>query len=561
MCGIPMEPPADYTQGARLTFEQAVAHVGGMDNLISAEGRHMIDVHRKDYIWKYPGHGYCTYCGEDVGDMKAKHNAEVTCPRCGREVRFKHEARGHSRIFEQFCLYEWRKSLIDPETVVLTAAHVWRDSSRDNPEREPLNTHASAIYVFRPGMAVTVYKNHHWNRNEAYYWGRVNSCAPDHTEFAGGRMDIVQDYGSFLHAIGGTRIGRLFQLLNPRSRERHTLELDAIASCAKRPWLEYLAKAGQTDLAAKLMRWRKIPREVVPNQRAKTPRALLGLTEGQWHEVRRDGISLTVDMLKGLSSLRDMGFGNIHMADLLTIMKDISAVWHLDTLAPTKRRTPYATDTLSDILASERLPDKLKRKILRRALKDLSHAMEWRDYFAQLRRLGEDLSDTALCLPRDMHAMHQRMIERENALRAEAAAKAEAARNAEEAKKARVFAAKRLPKLRKEYSFHAHGLVLRPFESAREVQAEGRTLHICIGSYAERYLSGGTVICCLRREEEPDVPWRAVEFSAQTGKMVQDRGEHNDTRGGIEPGTQKQLRLFWAAFERRKAHGRIERTA
>ena len=44
----------------------------------------------------------------------------------------------------------------------------------------------------QPGMAVTVYKNHHWNRNEAYYWGRVNSCAPDHTEYMGGKMDIVR---------------------------------------------------------------------------------------------------------------------------------------------------------------------------------------------------------------------------------------------------------------------------------------------------------------------------------------------------------------------------------
>lgn len=561
MCGIPMEPPADYTEGKRLTFKQAVAHVGGMDNLISAEGRHMIDVHRKDYIWKYPGHGYCTYCGEDVGDMKAKHNADVTCPRCGREVRFKHEARGHSRIFEQFCLYEWRKSVIDPETVVLTAAHVWRDSSRDRPEQEPLHTHASAIYVFRPGMAVTVFKNHHWHLDEAKYWDRINSVAPDHTEYMGGRMDIVQDYGSFLNAIEGTRIGKLYALLNPRSRERHTLELDAVASCAKRPWMEYLAKAGQTDLAAKLMRWRSIPRKVVPNQRAKSPRALLNLTEAQWHEVRRDGISLTVDMLKCLSMLRDMGFGGIHMAELQELMKDPSAPWHLETLAPTETRARWAADTLWDILTTGRVPEKLRRKILRRALKDLRHASEWRDYFAQLRRLGEDLTDTALCLPKDMHAMHQRMIERENALRAEAVVKAEAKLNAAEAARVRVFAAKRLPKLRKDYYFHAHGLVLRPFESVSEVHAEGRTLHICIGSYAERYMDGGTVICCLRREEEPDVPWRAVEFSTQTGKMVQDRGEHNDTRGGIEPGTQKQLRLFWAAFERRKAHGRIERTA
>lgn len=561
MCGIPIMPPADYTQGRRLTFEQTVAHVGGMDNLISAGGRHMIDIHRRDYIWKYPGHGYCTYCGGDVGDMRARHNDEVKCPLCGRQVLFKHEARGHGRIFEQFCLYEWRKSLIDPEAVVLTAAHVWRDSSRDNPEREPLHTHASAIYLFRPGMGVTVYKNHHWNRDEAKYWDKVDSVAPDHTEYMGGKMDIVLDHGDFVQAIEGTRIGRLFRMLNEASNRRDTLELDAIAACAKRPWLEYLAKAGQKALAARLMRWRTIPREVVPNQRAKTPRALLGLTEAQWHETRREGISLTADMLRCMYALRTMGFGGVHMSELQDMMKDSNALWHLEALAPTKPTARYAADTLSDILTSERLPDKLKRKILRRALRDLRHASEWRDYFAQLRRLGEDLTDTALCLPKDMHAMHQRMIERENALRAEAAAKAEAKRNAAEAARTRVFANKRLPKLRKEYLFHAHGLVLRPYESVLEVQAEGRTLHICIGSYAERYINGGTVICCLRREEEPDVPWRAVEFSAATGKLVQDRGEHNDCRGGIDPGTRVQLRLFWAAFERRRKHERIAGTA
>ncbi len=561
MCGIPIMPPADYTQGRRLTFEQTVAHVGGMDNLISAGGRHMIDIHRRDYIWKYPGHGYCTYCGGDVGDMRARHNDEVKCPLCGRQVLFKHEARGHGRIFEQFCLYEWRKSLIDPEAVVLTAAHVWRDSSRDNPEREPLHTHASAIYLFRPGMAVTVYKNHTWYRNEARDWVRIDSCAPDHTEYMGGKMDIVLDHGDFVQAIEGTRIGRLFRMLNEASNRRDTLELDAIAACAKRPWLEYLAKAGQKALAARLMRWRTIPREVVPNQRAKTPRALLGLTEAQWHETRREGISLTVDMLRCMYALRTMGFGGVHMSELQDMMKDSSALWHLEALAPTKSTARYAADTLSDILTSERLPDKLKRKILRRALRDLRHATEWRDYFAQLRRLGEDLTDTALCLPKDMHAMHQRMIERENALRAEAAAKAEAKRNAAEAARTRVFANKRLPKLRKEYLFHAHGLVLRPYESVLEVQTEGRTLHICIGSYAERYINGGTVICCLRREEEPDVPWRAVEFSAATGKLVQDRGEHNDCRGGIDPGTRVQLRLFWAAFERSRKHERIAGTA
>jgi len=544
-----------------LTFEQAVAHIGGMGSLISGEGRNLIDLNRRDYIWKYTGHAYCTYCGEDVGDMRARHNAEVGCPNCHRAVTFKHESRGHSRIFDQFCLYEWRRSVTDPEAVVLTAAHVWRDSSRDHPEAEPLHVHASAIYVFRPGKAVTVFKNHRWYSDEAQYWERIRNVAPDHTAYDGGKMEIVMDYGGFVHAIEGTQIGRLFAMLNKDSNRRDTLELQAIASCARRPWLEYLYKAGQGKLAAAMMRWHSIPRDIVVNQRAKTPRALLGLTEAQWHEVRRDGIRLTETMLQSMYHLRAMGLGSLHMAEVLEIMgrSKYSTAYSLSIIAPSQRRERWHTDTLGDILAAERVPEKVRRKVYRRALKDLAHATEWRDYFGQLRRLGEDFADTALILPKDMHAMHQRMIEREQAIRAEARAMAEAKRSAEMDAETRVFVQKRLQKLQRDYGFRAHGLVLRPFESVREVQAEGRALHICIGSYAERYMTGGTVICCLRREEEPDVPFRAVEFSAATGQLVQDRGDHNDIHG-IEPGTKKQLRLFWAAWERRKDE-RVTRSA
>lgn len=555
MCGIPMEPPSDAVRGRRLTFEQAVSHIGGMGHLISEDGWRLIDLNRKDYMWKYPGHAWCGYCGADVGDLRAKHNSDVTCPHCGRTVIFKHESRGHARIFDEFCLYEWRRSAIDPETVVLTAAHVWRDSTRDRPEREPLRVHASAIYVFRPGRAVTVYKHHRWHTDDAQYWERVDSVGADHTEYMGGRMDIVMDYGAFLRAIEGTRIGRLFTLLNGATNRRDALELDAIASCARRPWLEYLAKAGQAALAGELMRMKHIPTAVIPNQRARKPAALLGLTEAQWHEVRRDGIRLSAFRLECMDHLRRMGLGDLHMAEVLTITGQGKSMtgYELSILAPSPRRERYQTATLGDVLATERVPEKTRRKIYRRAIRDIEHAGEWRDYFVQLRRLGEDFTDTALILPRDMRAMHQRMIERENAMREETRAQRDAKRAAAAASKYRHFADRRLKKLRREYAFRAHGLMLRPYESAAEVIDEGRALHICIGSYVKRYLEGGTVICCLRREEEPDEPFRAVEFSPVTGKLVQDRGMYNDTRGGIEPGTKKQLELFWKAFERRNA--------
>ena len=159
-------------------------------------------------------------------------------------------------------------------------------------------------------------------------------------------------------------------------------------------------------------------------------------------------------------------------------------------------------------------------------------------------------ADMALLLPKDMARMHQRMNDRENAIRAE--------KRARELEGKQTALEKRLAKLRKGYTFAACGLVLRPFESMAEVVTEGQRLHICIGSYAERYADGGTIICCLRRADAPDVSWRAVEFSAATGKKVQDRGAYNDGMGHeIPPEDKKLLSRFWAAWD--KAHKNDEK--
>jgi len=536
-------PEAIETGRKRLTFLQAAAHIGGVERLISEDGRRLIALNAREFIWKYTGHGFCTACGADVGDMKARHGARVNCPACGREVEFRHEARGHRRVFDQFVLYEWRRSILDPEAIALTAAHVWRDSTHIAPESEPLRIHASALYLFRPGRGVTVYKNHCWNDKENRCWDSVSSVHPDHTGYGGGGIEVVEDFCGFRQAVEGTRIGRLFDLLNGYSNRRDLTEVIGIANCARRPWLEYLAKCGQGKLAAALMRMPRIPRDVIPNPRARNPRALLGLTEAQWHETRRDGIDITQEMLTALSMLRRMGLGDMRMAEVraLFCQGDWGVNYHLELIAPSDRRQRLrGMDTMGDVMNAVGVPEKLKRKAYRRAIKDLQHASERRDYYEQLRRLNEDLTDTALLLPKDLHGMHQRMIERENALRAEAMR-----REAEALKEG--FAA-RLEKLKAKYCFSACGLVLRPYESAGEVVEEGTALKICIGSYAKRYMEGGTIICALRRAEAPETPWRAVEFSTATGAMVQDRGYKNDTAGAIPEADARKLKEFWAAW-------------
>ena len=556
MCGIPMTPPSDAATGKKLTFEQALAHIGGRENLISDQGMALARGAAHDYIWKYPdGSAFCTACGGRPDGLKRRHGAVEPCPICGKKVEFRHEARGHKSEYDEFYVYEWRRSAIDPQAITLTATDVWRDSRHAAPEAEPLRIEPQSLYIFRPGHAVTTYRR--WYLNEQR-WHSVDSIAPAHTGgYGGNTLKFVMDWGEFRLALEGTRIGETFALLAAHSNRRDELELPAIANCARRPWLEYLAKAGQPALAAELMRMDRVPRDVVPRQRARAPRELLGLTEGQWYEIRRDRIPLTCEALKVLGKLRRCGLEDVKIAEAVRLSRDVMSAWRLDTLAPSRVRREYHTPTACDIMEDAGVPEKLRRKACRRIAADLEHAQEWRDYYQAVVGAGEDLRDTRFLLPRDMHAMHDEMTRRERLMMEEIRARADA-RKAEKLAQMQAAFLPRLEKLRRKYCFSACGLILRPYESAGEVLAEGRALDICIGGYAEGYMQGRNIICCLRRAEEPDEPWRAVEFSTKDGRMVQDRGYKNDrtTNGGyrstIGPGTRAQLRLFWAAWERHR---------
>ena len=84
-----------------------------------------------------------------------------------------------------------------------------------------------------------------------------------------------------------------------------------------------------------------------------------------------------------------------------------------------------------------------------------------------------------------------------------------------------------------------------------------------MGGYIDRYAKGDTVICVLRRDVEPDRPWRTVEISPKTGKLIQDRGYRNDTSMGtpLTPQYKAALDLFWEAWGERHHRQRERRTA
>lgn len=159
------------------------------------------------------------------------------------------------------------------------------------------------------------------------------------------------------------------------------------------------------------------------------------------------------------------------------------------------------------------------------------------DLWRMIVAAGGALTD-ADAFPRDFREAHNRVLQRVTA-----------AANTEKDKKI----AARAVKLEAQYGFEFGGLILRPAMSAAEVVREGQLLHHCVGSYVEKYASGATAIFVLRRAAQPDEPWRTVEISPASGRVVQDRGLHNDWgRYEIGDDYRAMLAMFWEAWGERK---------
>lgn len=184
-----VDAPKRKAIGKRMSFEEAVEHVGGLEQMISAEGRSAIHENAVDYMWKYGktdnGNAYCTACGTCFEPeryvIRGRQNQQMECPACGKWVTFKYAEKGHKSVYDQFVFYEWRRSVLEPETVTLTAAHIWRDSGDEMPEDAPLNIAVSALYVFKSGMRPAVFKRSVWKtkshrrRNSAGWRAAIRS--------------------------------------------------------------------------------------------------------------------------------------------------------------------------------------------------------------------------------------------------------------------------------------------------------------------------------------------------------------------------------------------------
>ena len=136
------------------------------------------------------------------------------------------------------------------------------------------------------------------------------------------------------------------------------------------------------------------------------------------------------------------------------------------------------------------------------------------DYWSMAERAGEDLTDRDVLFPQNLKTAHDRLVEQQKQKAAE---------------KRRASFQQRYERMKK-YAFEDGNILIRPCETEEELIAEGKTLHHCVASYAERHARGDLTIFFIRRKDKPDEPWFTLDFNEKTLSVTENRGLRNCAR-------------------------------
>ena len=143
-----------------------------------------------------------------------------------------------------------------------------------------------------------------------------------------------------------------------------------------------------------------------------------------------------------------------------------------------------------------------------------------RDYYRLCDTLGIPV-DKDTRFPKDLVREHDRLTAEVNRRKAEIEKEEEVKRDALIRQRAAVLAA---------LASDNGVLMIRPVASLGELKDEGKQLHHCVASYAEKVASGKTDIFFIRKVKSPDKPFFTLELNEESVRVVQNRGKGNCDR-------------------------------
>ena len=443
----------------------------------------------------------CSRCGKNIvlaADLA--HKDKATCPKCRAKGEVVHGWR-KPEIEEKHYFTYFERALYDKEAIIARSFAVYRYICADTGE-------IVDDYVPREYYLMRRHEVSHWSRSEDAFgyewWNKRRSLYS---------RNYIMELSGYIVWNG---LDRLIPLLTDSWLKYSQLDAylrltihfggDAfryIEFYQKHPQLEYVMKMGLGNIVAEGLGTRSSFRNLF-NWRGKTPKELLRVPIGKNDVLALSALATDIDTLNLALYLKKNS--RFSLVDLAQKRKELEQLSHFDTCEMFDTLKGYGVcseETLKYILRQQQ---KKKRYYSIRGV-----LIDWIDYLKDCGKLGLTLEDTAVLKPHDLQQAHQNII-------TQLKIKADEELDKQIAK---------LKEERKQYNFAAGGFIAKVAESSSKLIAEGKVLHHCVGTYADRHAKGKCTIILIRRLEEPEVPFYTMELVGLEKRIIQVRGNHN----------------------------------
>lgn len=441
----------------------------------------------------------CSRCGKHIvlAKFKLSHKDRTTCPKCGADGEVVHAWR-RARTQAKYYFTYFERALYDKEAIIARSFAVYRCISaatgeifEDYVPRE--------YYLMRKNEAI------HWT-HECDFWGN---------EWWSKRRSLYSK--DYVMELSGYQVWLGLDRLKPLLKDSWLKysQLDAfirltgaegafryIELYQKHPQLEYIMKMGLWNIIAEGLRCRSFRN--IFNWKGKTPKDLFGVPIGKGDMLALSALAVDMDTFHLALYLKKNS--RFSLTDLAQKRKELERLSNFDTCERFDTLKGYgvcAEETLKYILRQQQ--KKTRYQSIRGVL------IDWMDYLKDCNELGLSLEDTAVLKPHDLQQAHQNII-------AQLKIKADEELDKQMAK---------LKEERKRYNFAAGGFIAKVAENSTELIVEGKVLHHCVGTYADKHAKGKCTIILIRRLEEPEVPFYTMELVGPEKRIIQVRGNHN----------------------------------
>lgn len=443
------------------------------------------------------------------------HNQSVTCPMCGRVCT----AKQIGRVKNGATLWEeQRVALVLPEGhdrvwIMAWYAQKQYDRGRLDCRPEP-SLNARAAYLLTPGESVK------WSMHEGTYGGtRGFQTAKAATEPWPEAPSWWYPWAGYwmlgLERLDGTflQYSQLDRMEAFWGRERKPgyvtgRPVQYLCEYAERPQMEILVKLGMERDIERMLETRVTYGRTL-DWRGMTPQALFRLNGQELRSFLAKEPS--VELLKLYQLGRRLG---ATMEEIRTYQAAMDA------------------ETEGFLRACKRYRLSPRRAYNRIGKRGAESIRLWTDYLDMAERLGYDMSDEVVTLPKRLSEAHDT---------------AEGQLEIKEKPELALKMLRRAEKLEKEYGYAEDGYRICAPKSMAEIIKEGKVLSHCVGGYAERHAKGQATILFLRSEAEPAAPLYTIEVSKDSVRQAY--GYRNKTTPDSDARTRTMFR-HWKAYIR-----------